>query len=249
MIVYANGCSFGLPPGPGTISYSQIISEKLDAQLINKHTEGTGNRRLIRSSLRDLIELKKQSNEKILALLGLSFFFRTELWQPHLPAVSNDGHFHPVRSSRVVRTSKSQYYSGDIDQESKNIDPMVRDWFRQQLIWQNKESLITEQVTDIIMFGTFCQQQGIDYLIWNNADIWPGHPEVNIHDVFLKDFVEFALHNVNLIDPWQFAFLPWALEQGLEPIDKDQYGDYGHPGQEAHKRLAFFLSEKIKEIR
>lgn len=245
MIVYANGCSFGLPPGSGTASYSQLIAENLDAQLINKHAGGTGNRRLVRSSLRDLIELKKQSDEKILALLGLSFFFRIELWQPHLPAVSNDGHFHPVRTSNIVTTSKSR----DIDPESKNMDPMVQDWFRQQMVWQNKESIITELLTDIIMFGAFCQQQNIDYLIWNNADIWPGRPEVNVHDVFLKDFVEFALHKVNLVDPWKFAFLPWALEQGLEPIDKDQYGIYGHPGQEAHKRLAVFLSEKIKEIK
>ena len=119
MIVYANGCSFGLPVGPEAICYSELIAQRLNAQLISKHTAGSGNRRLIRSSLRDLIELKKKSNEKILALIGLSFFFRTELWQPELPATPNDGHFHPIRTDHIRKTSKSQYYSGDIEKEYK----------------------------------------------------------------------------------------------------------------------------------
>jgi hypothetical protein len=249
MIVYANGCSFGLPVGPDSVCYSQLIAEKLNAQLVNSHRPGSGNRRIIRSSLRDLIELKKKSNEKILALVGLSFFFRTELWQPDLPATPNDGHFHPIRTETVVRTTKNQYYTSNIEQECKTIDPMTRDWFKQWMIWQNKESIITDQLADIVMFTSFCCEQKIDYLIWNNADIWPGLPEVDINDVFIRDFVSVALNKINLIDPWKFAFLPWALDQGLEPVDKDLYGEYGHPGPEAHRRLSAFLLEKIKEIR
>jgi len=249
MIVYANGCSFGLPIGSDSVCYSQIIAKTLNAQLISSHFEGCGNRRIIRSSLRDLLELKKKSNKKILALIGLSFFFRTELWQPHLPATPNDGHFRPIRTDAVVRTTKNQYYTGNIEQEYKNTDPMVRDWYKQCLIWQSKESIITDQLADIVMFASFCQHQEIDYLIWNNADIWPGLPEVNINDIFIKDFVNVALNKINLIDPWKFAFLPWALDQGLEPVDKDVYGEYGHPGPEAHRRLSAFLLEKIKELK
>jgi len=249
MIVYANGCSFGLPIGEEKISYSRIIANDFNAQLISKHRAGSGNRRLIRTSLRDLIDLKKQTNEKILALIGLSFFFRTELWQPNLPATDNDGHFSPVFTVPPPIKSKDQYYTRNIDEVYQNTNVDVRDWYKQWVLWQNKESLLTEQLSDIIMFSSFCQQHNIEYLIWNNADLWPSKPDVDRNDIFIKSFADYALTHTKLIDPWEFAFLPWALAQGLEPIDKEYYSEYGHPGPEAHKRLANFLLTKIEELR
>lgn len=245
MIVYANGCSFGLPVGENKTCYSEIIAKKFNAQLINKHIAGTGNRRLIRSSLRDLIEIGNTPNEKIVALIGLSFFFRTELWQPTKPANQNDGHFHPITTDfRPITDKKSWYYTG-IEAEYKATDLAVRDWYKQHLLWQNKESIITDQLADIIMFASFCQEYNIDYLIWNNADVWPDSPEVDVNSPFLKDFVTCVLKNVNIVDPWNFAFLPWALSQGLRPIDEQIYAEYGHPGPEAHSRLAEFLIERL----
>jgi hypothetical protein len=248
MIVYANGCSFGRPVGKTPVSYSSIIAEHYHAKLINKHIAGSCNRRIIRSSVRDLLELKQKTNEDVLVLIGLSFIFRSELWQPDLPAVDNDGHFHPVRTTSRIWQDKQDYYTGDIQKECENTDPAVRDWYKQCLIWQNKESLVTEQLLDLLMFAAFCKQQELKCLIWNNANLWPNHPAVNRQDIFIKSFVDHALTSTNLIDPWEFAFLPWALAQGLEPIDRHIYGDYGHPGPVAHQKLAYFLLDKIKEL-
>ncbi|NCW27391.1 MAG: hypothetical protein EBV83_03700, partial [Verrucomicrobia bacterium] len=125
-------------------------------------------------------------DEKILALIGLSFIFRMELWQPNLPATRNDGHFHPVRMEPRKWQTKEDYYIGDVDKECNSvIDPDISEWYRQQLIWQDKESLVVETLIDIIMFLSFCQQQNIQCQIWNNADLWPDHPHVNCQDVFL----------------------------------------------------------------
>jgi len=246
MIVYANGCSFGLPVGDPKTSYNIQIAKKLDADLVSRHRGGVCNRRIIRTSIRDLITLRKKEN-KIVALIGLSFFFRTELWQMDLPAVDNDGHFHSINMNidRVIE-SKS-FYSGDIEDAYKNTNVLTRDWYKQWLIWQNKEALLTELLADLVMFSNFCKNENISYLVWNNADLWPGHPEVNKEDIFIKDLVEYALNHCNIIDPWSFAFLPWALSQGFQPIDKELYGEYGHPGPQAHSKLADFLMDNIEQ--
>lgn len=249
MIVYSNACSFGMPVGSPPLSYNSIIANHYGATLVSNHVPGSCNRRIVRSSLRDLIDLKQNNNDDILVLVGLSFIFRTELWQPDIPANKNDGHFHPIRTNSRIWKNKQDYYVGNIEKECEHADPNLVDWYKQYLLWQNKESLVTEQLADLIMFAAFCQQQNLKYLIWNNADLWPGPPAVDRYDIFIKNFVDHAMTNINLIDPWEFAFLPWALDQGLEVIDRHQYGDYGHPGPVAHERLANFLLHKIKEIK
>ena len=240
MIVYANSCSFGMPP-LSSPSYSEIIAHNLSASIINRAKSGSCNRRIIRSSLRDLLEIKQTSNEQILALVGLSFFFRTELWQPNSPAVDNDGNFHPVgiRSNHVIKTNN--YYSGDVEDAYINTNPEIRDYYRQWLIHESKEALITELVTDIVMFSAWCRDNNIKCLIWNNASIWPSLPDVNYNDIFLKSLSQSLLSETSVINPWEFSFIDWALSKGHEPYDAEIYGKYGHPGPEAHVDLAQYL--------
>lgn len=247
MIVYANGCSFGLPKGKPPICYGSAIADHFGARLINKHIEGSCNRRIIRSSLRDLIDLTTHTDEHILVLIGLSFIFRTELWQPEIPAVDNDGNFHPINTAQRIWGKKQDYYIGDIEKECQYTDLEVRDWHKQHLLWQSKESQVTEHLVDLTMFSAFCRQHRLKYLIWNNADFWPAHPDVDRTDKFIAPFYNYLLSDTNFIDPWEFAFLPWALDQGLEPVDADVYGDYGHPGPEAHLKLAQFLLERLSK--
>lgn len=249
MILYSNGCSFGLPVGSPARSYNTVLSAAIGADLISEHRPGSCNRRIVRTSLRDLISLRQRTADNILVLIGLSFFFRTELWQTHLPPTSTDGHFHPVSIDRLHVIQTKTHYSGDIEDAFRNTDVRVRDWYKQYLIWQNKEALLVDLLGDICMFIAFCQQHDMSCLIWNNADIWPGQPQVNQDDVFMKDFKNHAMQHGNLIDPWQFAFLPWALQQGFKPVDYDLYGDYGHPSPEAHEKLADFLLSELQERR
>jgi hypothetical protein len=240
MIVYANSCSFGIPPPSGP-AYSEIIAHNVSASIINRAKGGSCNRRIIRSSLRDLIEIKQTSNKQILALIGLSFFFRTELWQPNIPAVDNDGNFHPVgiHTNHVIKTN--DYYSGDVEDAYSNTDPAIRDYYRQWLIHESKEALITELITDIVMFSAWCRDNNIKCLIWNNASIWPALPDVNCNDIFLKSLSQSLLSEPSVINPWEFSFIDWALSRGHTPYDAEIYGKYGHPGPTAHVDLAHYL--------
>jgi hypothetical protein len=244
MIVYSNSCSFGRSPQSNP-AYSAIIAESLSAVSINRARGGSCNRRIIRTSLRDLLELKQKSTDKILVLIGLSFFFRTELWQPNIPAVDNDGNFHPinVNTSYVIKTN--DYYSGDVEGTYNNTNPTVRDYYRQWLLHESKEALITELITDIVMFSAWCRYNDIKCLIWNNASIWPALPEVNCNDVFLKSLSQQLLSDSSVINPWEFSFIEWAQSLGHIPYDAKIHGKYGHPGSVAHVDLAQYLLTEL----
>jgi hypothetical protein len=247
MIVYSNSCSFG-QSNQGHDIYPELIAQNYNATLINKGISGSCNRRIIRTSTRDLIELKKQSNDKILCLIGLTFISRTELWQPNIPAKDNDGNFHSI----TVDYKKHDWSSGLINTRIKDIHltaaAEVQSYYQQWLLHMSKEAIITELITDIILFKNFCQQQGIDVLIWSNAQIWPTQPEIAIDDIFLKSLVDTIDHCQHIINPWKFCFLDYALTLGHRPRDEDIYGPSGHPGNAAHKDFAVFLIDYLKEL-
>jgi hypothetical protein len=67
MIVYSNSCSFGAP-GQGHRVYADYVEETFDASLINQGKPSSCNRRILRTSLRDLIQIK-QEHKKFADLL------------------------------------------------------------------------------------------------------------------------------------------------------------------------------------
>ena len=246
MIVYSNSCSFGAS-GQGHDIYPELVANHFDAQLINKGRPGSCNRRIVRTTVRDLLELKeKHHSDRMLCLLGLSFISRTELWQPSIPAVDNDGNFHPI----TVDHLKFDWTQGLVDTLIPDIHltlpTEVQEYYKNWLINMSKESIITDLLADIIMLEQFCSQSNIRVLIWSNAQLWPGKPEVAIDDIFIKPFVNKILNSPSVIDPWKFCFLDYALSQGYRPKDEHKYGTTGHPGQFAHKDFSQYLIKHLE---
>lgn len=244
MIVYSNSCSFGTKQEH--LIYSELVADAFSASLVNAGKPGSCNRRIVRTSLRDLIDLKNKNNE-ILCLVGLSFISRTELWQPSIPAVSNDGNFH----SLAVDHTKFKWTQGLVDTQITDIHlaapTQVQEYYKQWLLHMSKEAIITDTIADIIMLKDFCLQNNINILIWSNTQIWPSEPEVATSDVFLKDFVEYISASKHIINPWKFSFQQYAIEQGYRPKDEHLYGLTGHPGETAHRDFANFLINYIKQ--
>jgi len=245
MIVYSNSCSFG-ESNQGHEIYPELVANHYNATLINQGLSGSCNRRIIRSSVRDLLDIKKEQNKEIICLIGLTFISRTELWQPKIPAKNNDGNFHSI----TVDFKKHNWSSGLINTRIKNIHltapPEVQEYYKQWLLHMSKEAIVTDLVTDIILFNSFCQQQNIKLLIWSNAQLWPQPPEVSVDDIFLKTFVETMLDYKNIINPWKFCFLDYALSLGHKPRDENIYGVTGHPGAAAHRDFSDYLITFLK---
>jgi hypothetical protein len=244
MIVYSNSCSFGVPTRQPV--YANWVADHFNAKLVNKGKVGSCNRRIIRTSVRDLLDLKKQHDE-ILCLIGLTFISRTELWQPNIPADSNDGNFHSIS----VDFKKFSWVNGLIDTWVPDIHlhapTEIAEYYKQWLLHMNKEAIITELATDIIMFLNFCQNQNIKLLMWSNTQIWPAEPEVAVNDMFLQSLCQTIVDHNAIINPWQFSFKDYALQHGYRPFDEDIFGDDGHPDGQAHKFFTQYLLDYIKE--
>jgi hypothetical protein len=237
-IIYSNSCSFGAPQDH--LTYSEIIAERLGYSIHNNGRPSSGNRRIIRTSLRSLIELKAQGHNNIIALIGLSYIGRTELWQPHLSAVDNDGDFHPITNQQISNIVKDGVHCPDVH---KYADIEVREYYKQWLGHMSKEAIVVNLISDIIMLRSFARANNIDILFFCNCEKLPGLPEVDTSAIFLSSLIQHIDNDLSIIDLWNFSFRSFALELGHDPKDIKTHGIYGHPGYAAHLDFANFLLE------
>lgn len=238
MILYSNSCSFG-EKNQGHVIYPEVVAKSLGANLINEGLAGSCNRRIIRSSLRSLINLRKQ-NSDITALIGLSFIGRTELWQPHMPSSGDDGDFHSISVNKKLDWSNG-LINTIIPDVYKFTDAEVMDYYKQWLVHMSKEAEVTNLVADMIMLSSFASTNNIKMLIFCNTQKFPESPSVDTSAPFLKNFVEYMTNDNSIIDPWKFSFADYALSLGYEPKDKNLFGLNGHPGEQAHVCFGKYL--------
>jgi hypothetical protein len=240
LLVYSNSCSFGAP-GQGHTIYPEIISKNLTAQLINRGKGGSCNRRIIRTTLRDLTELEKK-HRNILVLIGLTFISRTELWQPWLPATDNDGHFSSITiNSDKIDWSISGLINTIVPDIDNYTDTRLREYYKQWLNHYNPESEIPNLLTDLIMFTGWAKNNNINYCIFSNVDVLPGDDKVDCDSPFIRSLRNEIESDPCVINLWNFSFGGYALNHGLKPKDYNRYKHHGHPGEEAHTLFANFL--------
>lgn len=247
MIVYSNSCSFGAPQEH--VIYPEFVATELSAELINNGAPASCNRRIIRSSVRSLIEIQKTYNGPVLALIGLSFISRTELWQPQLPPSVGDGDFHPITSAGIQGLD----WSGGLlntrhPDVHKYADTEVKDYYKQWLLHFSKEAEVTNLLADVIMLESFARSIDVKILIFCNCQTLPSLPDVDTTAPFLYSFKEHADTKNSIIDLWNFSFADFALGRGHLPKDQDKYGLNGHPGEQAHCEFGKYLLEKFATL-
>lgn len=244
MIVYSNSCSFGAVQGH-TI-YPDVVAENVSAQLINRGANGSCNRRIIRTTLRDLNELKSKDN--VLLLLGLTFISRTEIWRSELSANNNDGHFYSIRSNY---SNFNWSLQGLVDTIVPNIhehtDPNVKDYYREWLAHFNPEAEVTNLLTDILMLTGWCKSNNIQYVVFSNVDFLPDHNKVGYTSPFLHSLRTSVEQDPNIINPWEFSFSTYALDAGFIPKDSNLFGKHGHPDKDAHVMFGNYLIDHIRK--
>jgi hypothetical protein len=240
MLVYSNSCSFGAPNQGHTI-YPEIVAKHLAAQLVNEGMPASCNRRIIRTTLRSLIKLKN-NYKSIVALIGLTYISRTELWQPFKKTIDNDGDFHPISNFKIQNLDWSNViFAHDVKEIFEHADQEIKDYYKQWLIHMNKEAEVTNLLTDVILLSTYTKANNIKLILFNNTQKLPSLPDVDINSPFLKDFVTTVNQDQSVINLWDFTFRDYALSLKLVPKDFEKYGIDGHPGEEAHAKFGNYL--------
>lgn len=236
MILYVNGDSYS------TFSngrcYGDFLAEHLQCKVTNAAIPGSSNRRIFRTSLRDLMSLK-QTHKDIVAVISLSFPLRTEIWDPNVIGRNqfvNDGEFISVQTTR----SKNWFFNRSETTTSKYQD-YINEWLR----WYNIEAETVELLKEIILLTTWCKQYNIRYVIFSG----PLQEPVDFESSFISSFYKELANDPNIINIFEFSFTEWCVKRGHQPIDdytQEIHGttySIGHQSETAHKDFAKFLFE------
>jgi hypothetical protein len=222
MIIYSNSCSFGVI-SDGRV-YSDFVSEYFNATLINNGKVGSCNARIIRTTTRDILDLKQTTDEEIVALIGLSNTSRHEFWDDLLTPDNHDGHFVSFTSSNQVAT---------------NYKNFTKEWF----LSYNHEAETTNLLHQAILLDSFLNLNNIKHLICSSTPIDGIDPNMP----FLKNFYNASLTSNSIMPLLDFNFCEYCVSQGHAPIDYNSVDPrIGHQGDHGHRDFANFLINKIQ---
>jgi len=225
MIVYSNSDSFGVVSN-GKV-YADFIAEHFGAKLIQKGLSGSCNQRIIRTTVRDLLEIHE--NEDVLVLLSVSSIYRTEYWSSK--SISNDGHFSSIR---IWET----FY----DKHSPNIAAFAKEFS----LLHNDEAEMTNLYCSLVMLTSFLKSKGYRYLIWNGPSTYK---PVDFSAPFIAPFANELNRDPSVIPFDKFSFCKYNVDKGHVPIDYNLYKEHGHHGEAAHQDFANYLIENyLNEI-
>jgi hypothetical protein len=219
-LVYANGCSYSTPSSSRKV-HANYISDKLNGFLLNNSIPGSCNRRIIRTSLYDIIEQRKiNPTQKIIAIISLSFELRSELWFENRVAEKAQ------ESNFVTHT-----FTGDRNQipHTKFFDKYSEGRAYYYSPYAERINLLT----DLFMFTATCAKYNVNYLIFQ-APMAEKLEEEHVLDFFKKEIKQ----DTRIFDLETFGFLDWAYENKFIPYDMLDTPEIGHYNSDAHKAFA-----------
>lgn len=239
-LVYTNGDSYAIPR---TFKIcGEHIADYYNAEHLNKAVMGSANSRILRTSLRDLLDLKNQYNN-ILACVSLSFIMRTDLWDREHEhdrwRHGNDGDF------MCIGPMAHKNWATNIKNIVANAGTKYNSFCRNYATYYDMEAETVRLLEKIILFTNWCKNNNIEYIIFS-----PMYQEsIDFSAPFVSNFYKEINHDKNILNPFDFSFLQWCLDRNHSTIDDHeaivngkQY-QVGHMGETGHKDFAKFLIE------
>ena len=239
-LIYCNGDSYsatGFHPILKNQTYAHVVGDHFKGFVINNAIPGSCNRRIVRTSVHDLVHQRKLNpNQKIIALIGLSFEIRSELWNDNKTVSSvSESNFETHVFAKETNWRQMLLNSKDIDkkQDRNSIDKKFFDNYSQgRAYYYSPYAERTNLLCDLLMFQALMQQLNIQFLIFQSPMAQKLEPE------YLIDFFKSNLNDKNFFDFETFGFLNWCYEQGFEPMDSLDRPQIGHYGPDAHRAFA-----------
>ena len=237
-LIYCNGDSYSTDKHHPTLknqTYSHVVGRHFNGFVINNAISGSCNRRIIRTSVHDLVnERKLNPDQQIIALIGLSFELRSELWnenkQPLIPAESNFEHFHFTKEPnwRGMLLKGMNIVPNNHRPDQEFIDKVSQGRAYYYSPYAERSNLLC----DLLMFQSLMQQLDIKFLVFQSP------MAEKLESEYLIDFFKSNLNSKNFLDFETFGFVNWCNQQGFEPLDYKDRPEIGHYGVEAHRAFA-----------
>ncbi len=250
-LIYCNGDSYSNDrhhPSLKGKTYANVIGEHCNGFVINSAISGSCNRRIVRTSLHDLIHQRQiNPSQKIISLINLSFELRSELW------VDDLRNSNPVESNFVAHTFSAQQnwrenlMAGNSIQtlNGHKLNANFYDKFSQgRAYFFSPYAERINLLADLFMLKSTLDSLNIDFLIFQ------GPVAEKLESDYLLDFFKQQIAaDQRIFDLETFGFCSWAMQQGFTPLDFLDRPQIGHYGPDAHQKFATtVLIPKLNEL-
>lgn len=259
-LLYCNGCSYSDENYHKQLKNNVYINSLQDylgnGFVLNKAIKGSNNRRIIRTSLHDLYQQRNLNpDQKIIALIQLTFELRGELWYKspdHEPAPEESDFITHQFSGQLDWKEKLLKFL-DIGSDNpfiskKNIldNTFLKKYSEGRAYFYSPYQERINLYTDLVMFINVCNNLNIDYLFF------AGPKFEKLESEYLLDFYKQLIPDDNIIDFEEFGFCSWCKDHDFLPLDEKENPDIGHYGADAHSAFAHSIIipqlEKLKII-
>jgi hypothetical protein len=233
-LIYCNGDSYSdenMFPSLLGKTYAHVLGEHLNGFVINNAIGGSCNRRIIRSSVHDLIQQRQHNPEqRIIALIGLSFELRSEVWiEKSTPKLAQESNFqtHTFASKNNWRDS---LLAGEniVNKETKFLDKYNQGRAYYYSPYAERANLLC----DCVMYQALMKDLNIEFLMFQSPRA------EQLENEYLVDFFKSQLDSKCFIDFESFGFADWCHQQGFVPLDFLDRPNIGHPRAEDHRAFA-----------
>lgn len=221
--LYANGCSFTadtkVKPG-----YAEMLAKQFQLECQNAGKPGSCNRRIVRSTLRDAINLDSSS----LVLLQLTFLHRTEKFSE--PDGVNDWKFD------------SQDYFESVKPINDHQEPSNARYARNFIEHFDERAESTNLTADLLMLTSYLRLKSIPYFVFSYAPLVKESTALEVE----SNLLDYELSQ----DPCVMNILRDSLTArlGKDDLYYDANGlqqEVGHLTDYGHRRATAILSKLL----
>lgn len=252
-LIYCNGDSYSdeaYHPSLYNKTYASIVASELNGFALNKAISGSCNRRIIRTTVHDLIHQRElNQDQEIIALIGLSFELRGEYW---IEEINNLPDRNAEESNYVthVFSGKTDWKSLllinklDDTRLSGSIDKKYHDFYSQgRAFFYSPYAERNNLLCDLLMLRTLMESLDIKFLVFQSP------AAETLDNEYLVDFFKTRLYqDPRFFDLEKFSFVQWCADNKFKTLDCHDRPEIAHYGPDAHEAFARqVLLPKLKE--
>lgn len=250
-LIYCNGDSYSDATyftGLRDRTYAHHVGRSLNGFVVNKSISGSCNRRIIRTTLSDMLkETRANPQQPKIVLMGLSFEIRSELWYDEtantLPPEESQFRTHAFSVQLDWRSN----LLNNKDIGSVNTQGAEHRFFQRysegRAFFYSPYAERINLLCDLIMLRDFFDRHNIRFLVFQ-------HPRADAlqSDHLLDQFRDELSNDARFIDFEKFGFCDWCHDQGFTPLDYHDRPTIAHYGADAHEGFAEkILLPRLKE--
>lgn len=168
--IYTNGCSFTydnhIYHDLKSPAYGDILAQKHNVDYLNMGLPGSCNRRIIRTTLRDVIEI----TDDTLVIIQLTVLERTEKI------------FTPGQNNEWKLDNKQSYQEYHESIKGDSREKINQEYYNTHIKFFDEQAEITNLVTDLLMLTAFLKNKHIPYYVFSYQPLVSESTAKNIYN-------------------------------------------------------------------